>query len=109
MDGLAANRLSTARRGFWLALAGLFILVSAIYAHKASRNRSAFLRWREQVLALDGGTDIYQRYQYPNPPIMALILRPFAAIEPPIAGALLWFAIKLGLAGASLWMIFRLI
>jgi hypothetical protein len=109
MDARTWPRLAAARRWFWLALTGVIVITAATYTHKALRNRSAFLRWREQVLQIDQGTDIYQRFQYPNPPIMALLLRPLASIEPPWAGALGWFALKLAMAALSLWAIFRLI
>jgi alpha-1,2-mannosyltransferase len=109
MDAMTISRPRTGRRWFWLGLTVVLAIITATYTHKALHNRSAFLRWREQVLALDQGTDIYQRFQYPNPPIMALMLRPLASIEPPWAGALGWFALKIAVAAGALWMIFRII
>src|SRR5579871_1157062 len=109
MDAIRVNPVRIGRRWFWLGLAVLLLIVCGQYVHKAINNRSAFVRWREQVLVIDGGVDIYQRFQYPNPPIMALMLRPLAAIEPPVAGALLWFAIKIGLVVLAFAGIFRLI
>src|SRR5205809_2759650 len=109
MDALPALRPAVGQRWFWLALAGVFAVTAALYTHKALANRSAFLRWREQILQLDQGTDIYQRFQYPNPPIMALMLRPLARVNPPLAGALAWFTIKIALALLSLWAIFRMV
>jgi hypothetical protein len=109
MDAQTLPRIRVGQRWFWLALVGIIAVIAITYTHKALRNRSAFLRWREQVLQIDQGTDIYQRYQYPNPPIMALLLRPLASIEPPVAGALGWFALKVVMAALSLWAIFRLV
>jgi hypothetical protein len=40
---------------------------------------------------------------------MALVLRPLAAIEPPVVGAMVWFAIKICLAALAFAGIFRLI
>src|SRR5438067_2018606 len=76
MDGRSIPPFAAGRRWFWLALLGVLAIAATTYTHKALRNRSAFLRWRAQVLQIDQGTDIYQRFQYPNPPIMALLLRP---------------------------------
>ena len=72
------------------------------------QDRSAILRWREQLLQLDSGENIYERFTYPNPPIMALMLRPLAEL-PPIAGALTWFYMKVALAVLSFIMIVRMI
>ncbi len=55
--------------------------------------KSAFLRWRPQIEGLDRGENIYDRYNYPNPPIMALVLRPFAHMRP-FAGAVAWLLFK---------------
>ncbi len=95
------NRLHRAFAIFLLAA----IAVTAIrYYHKAEKpsrlgelTRTAFLRWRPQILALDTQTNIYQEFQYPNPPIMALILYPFVSL-PPLVGAMTWFFMKVFMA-----------
>src|SRR5260370_2083446 len=105
MRSMPASALAVPRTGqrlFVLALLLLFAVVAAQYAYKIRDNlhRSAFLRWREQILQLES-VDIYRAYQYPNPPIMALMLRPLAELEP-LTGALLWFFLKVSLALLSL-------
>jgi hypothetical protein len=67
----------------------LFVIGAAIvYAEKAAEDRSAFIRWRHQVLQLMQGVNIYDTAMYPNPPIMPLTLYPLMVL-PPVAGALL--------------------
>ena len=88
----------------WWVLAGLLIVLLAVavqYTFKASDDRSAFVRWRNQILDLGQGVDIYQVHVYPNPPIMALILYPYALLpELDLSqfdvdiGALAWFGTK---------------
>jgi alpha-1,2-mannosyltransferase len=108
MDAVSVQRSALLQRAFWLVLLVIFAVVSISYTAKAMKSRSAFLRWRESLLSVED-TNIYQRFQYPNPPIMALLLRPLAFLEPPLAGALTWFLLKVGMAVFSLWAIFRLI
>src|SRR5438128_10949342 len=94
MDASALTaRPAHGRRLFVLALMLLFAALGAQYTFKALHHRSAFVRWREQILQLDSGTNIYERFAYPNPPVMALLLRPLAEMEP-VAGALTWFCLK---------------
>ncbi len=112
---MTLTRRNIGRGGFALAV-GLLIAVTAIkYFAKAQTpsrlgelTRTAFLRWRPQVLALDNGTDIYQAFAYPNPPIMALILKPFMHL-PPLVGAMTWFTLKVFLAGLILVWALRLL
>jgi alpha-1,2-mannosyltransferase len=107
-----ANPWKSAQRWFVLGLLLLFIGESVQYTVKIldpKGQRSAIMRWREQLLALDGGENIYDRYVYPNPPIMALVLKPLAEIEPGFVGALLWYYLKVGMALASLYWLFRLV
>jgi hypothetical protein len=85
----------------------LLVVVSVQYAHKAAGNRSAILRWREQLQELPA-EDIYQRYVYPNPPIMALMLGPLAHL-PPLAGSLTWFYLKAAMTILTLWWLFRIV
>src|SRR5947208_13826 len=82
------------QRWFLVFLLTVFIALSVQYSFKVCSDqrdtRSAFLRWRQQVLEMDDGVDIFNRHNYPNPPIMAIILEPLMEL-PPLAGALTWF------------------
>src|SRR3954464_4121221 len=79
-----------------------------IYADKAAEDRSAFVRWRHQVLEMMAGTNIYDVYYFPNPPIMPLTLYPIMTL-PPVEGAMVWFAIKAALAGLSVLLCLRMV
>jgi len=57
---------------------------------------------------LDGGENIYVSKNYPNPPIMALRLRPLADL-PPLAGALIVYYLKVGMTLAAFALTFRLV
>jgi hypothetical protein len=98
----------------WLfgGLGVLLLLLSIQYCFKVAgsptrNDRSAFLRWRDQIRQV-GHEDIYERYAFPNPPIMALILYPFALL-PPLLGSLAWFYLKVGIAALALAWIFRIV
>lgn len=100
---------------FVAALAVLVAVTAARTAMKAlkpgrtgEQSRTAFLRWRPQILALESGADVYREFNYPNPPVMALILAPLAEL-PPLAGLMAWFALKVAMAIAMARMIFALI
>jgi hypothetical protein len=104
------------RIAFLAALAAVVVLMSVKYAAKIAKpgdsgqqSRSAFLRWRHMVNGVFAGENIYVGVnEYPNPPIMAVLLRPFTAL-PPVAGALAWFYAKVLLAVlAGVW-VFRLV
>ena len=100
-----------ARRWFIVGLALVFIAAAWQYTAKImkSPSRSAIQRWHDQILLdVDSGVDISQRFQYPNPPIMAVLLYPLAKL-PDLTGALLWFAIKIGFALICFFWVFRLI
>ena len=57
------------------------------YTHKAAEDRSAFVRWRYQVIQLmENGRNIYDREMYPNPPVMPITLYPLMML-PPLLGA----------------------
>ena len=95
------------QRVFIVALLALFLALSVQYVNKVRGGGSAILRWRNQLLDL-GDADIYARYAYPNPPIMALLLEPIASL-PPLAGSLLWFYLRIGMAVGALLFFFRII
>jgi hypothetical protein len=100
------------QRYFLLGLVLLFVGLSVQYTIKITcserDNRSAFLRWREQILDLGTGVNIYDEHNYPNPPIMALMLGPLASL-PPLPGSLLWFYLKVAMTFLVFYWVFRLV
>jgi hypothetical protein len=97
------------QRWFLLGLALLFVALSVHHSFKAVKHKSAILRWQPQLLDFaDNGADISARYNYPNPPIMAIFLAPLVQL-PPIAVALVWFYVKVGLTFLVLVWVFRLV
>ena len=108
----------------WALVIGaiVVIVIGAQHARKVSRDRSAFVRWRSQIQQVvrgdlaayagemrvgdddDGG----ERSPYPNPPLMAVILWPLA-ILPKVAGALIWFAMKVAMAGLAFYWSLKLV
>lgn len=108
---------STRLRILFLAVLAIVVVgMSVKYAAKVARpgddgrqTRSAFLRWRAMIHDVFAGTNIYVgKHEYPNPPIMAVILRPFAEL-PPVAGALAWFYVKVLMAVLAAVWVFRLV
>ncbi len=104
-----------------LGLALFFAALSIPYGIKAWHNGSAFQRWQPQISALGDGVDIAQRFNYPNPPIMALLLYPLARLPAvaqewgmperaaSILAALGWFYIKAGLTLLAFRWVFQLV
>jgi alpha-1,2-mannosyltransferase len=95
------------RQALLAVLVTLFAALSIQYTFKAVDNRSAILRWREQLQHLDD-ENIYTRYAYPNPPIMAILLEPVVHL-PPLLGSLVWFYIKASMAVLAILWTFRLV
>ncbi len=96
------------RRAVWI-IALMTVLGSAmIYADKAADERSAFIRWRPQVLQFWRGVNIYDKMMFPNPPIMPITLYPFMTLSP-LQGALTWYFLKAGLTAASIWLCFKMV
>ncbi|HEV3143573.1 MAG TPA: glycosyltransferase family 87 protein [Gemmataceae bacterium] len=97
------------RQDWFLPLVALLLIALSVqYTWKAAHNKSAFVRWREQILQIDHGVKLYDYYHYPNPPIMALMLRPLAEL-PAVVGALIWFYLKVAMAAAAFWACMRMI
>jgi hypothetical protein len=109
MDGQPVTAHFPARRQGWLIVGLLlfFFLLSIQYSYKAVAGRSAFVRWRSQIEQLDD-VDIYQQFNYPNPPIMALLLEGLMRL-PPLAGSLAWFYLKVGMALFAIAWVFRMV
>src|SRR5262249_40121871 len=59
------------------------------------------------ILHLDD-EDLSRKYNYPNPPIMAIILEPLVNLRSPW-GALLWFYLKVGMTLVCFQWVFRMI
>lgn len=102
---------------FYLALAGLFAAVSVQYSVKVltpkkdGHTSSAILRWAKQIQAMEDGENIHARFNYPNPPILPQMLWPLAELADasPLAAALAWFYLKVGMAVLCLFWAFRLV
>lgn len=114
-DAHAANP-QRLRIAFFAVLAAIVVLMSVKYAAKITKpgdtgqqSRSAFLRWRHMINDVFTGENIYIGVnEYPNPPIMAILLKPFASL-PPMTGALAWFYAKVLLAVIACVWAFRLV
>jgi hypothetical protein len=96
------------RRAVWITTLCVIVGAGFVYAGKAADDRSAFIRWRHQVLQFWAGENIYDAMMFPNPPIMPLTLLPFMLL-PPVPGAVCWFALKVVLTAVSVWFCFRMV
>jgi hypothetical protein len=108
-----SNSFTPWRRWVLLGVAVVLLIVGVQYTLKASDDRSAFVRWKDQLRDLAAGVDVYDQHNYPNPPIMGLILYPLSLL-PELSigyqdldlGALAWFCVKVGLTVvAFLWAV----
>ena len=93
---------------FWCLWALIVVISAAFYYEKAADHRSAFVRWRPQVLQFCAGVNIYDKMIFPNPPIMPITLHPLMVL-PTVTGAMCWFAIKVGFTTAALMMLFQIV
>ncbi len=96
------------RHVFWLLWVTVIVIAAAFYYPKAADNRSAFVRWRPQVLKFWEGVNIYDKYYFPNPPILPITLGPLMVL-PPVSGAMVWFAIKVALTSMSLVLCLQIV
>lgn len=110
MDAAIADRvLVVHRRWFFLGLLVLFLILNVQVLFKVQfssrETRSAIARWLPQIEELNDGRDIWRRHNYPNPPIMAMILMPLTLL-PVGAGALVWFYVKVAMTAlAVVWLL----
>lgn len=107
-SGLIPDPDRHGRRAVWIAALITMIGAGMIYADKAAEDRSAFIRWRHQVLEMSSWVSIYEKYDFPNPPIMPVTLYPLWVL-PPVPGALSWFTIKVALAGLAVLFCLRMV
>src|SRR6516165_395562 len=99
MPGLSLRSPLLGQRAFVVLLLLFFVGLSVQYSHKVLAHRSAIVRWETQLIGLEAGEDISERYAYPNPPMMAVLLLPLAKLGQlhPLAAALVWFYLKVGI------------
>jgi len=109
-----SGRFTSSLHRWWLAAAllALFFALSIHYfvkvRHGHQETRSAILRWQNQVIALLDDTNIWERFDYPNPPIMALLLTPLMHL-PPLLCSLAWFYLKALMVIACVHWVFRMV
>ncbi|AGA27285.1 glycosyltransferase family 87 protein [Singulisphaera acidiphila] len=96
------------RRAVWITALITMVGAGLVYADKAAEDRSAFIRWRHQVLQFWEGENIYDEMRFPNPPIFPITIYPLVTL-PPVTGALTWFTIKVALTAASIWLCFLMV
>src|SRR4029079_16052317 len=96
------------RRAVWITTICVIFGAGVVYAEKAADDRSAFIRWRHQVLQFWGGENIYDEMMFPNPPIMPLTLLPFMLLSA-VREAFCWFGLKATLASLAVWFCFRMV
>jgi alpha-1,2-mannosyltransferase len=89
------------RRAVWIAFLITMVGTAAVYKAKAEDDRSAIIRWHHQVLELRAGTNIWNKYYFPNPPIFPISLYPLTTL-PAVDAAMVWFTLKATLAAACL-------
>jgi alpha-1,2-mannosyltransferase len=105
------GRMLTGERLFVAAMLLIFVGVSIQYSFKAAHGKSAIIRWTDQILQIDSDVDIHRQFNYPNPPIMAILLWPISELVRfnVIVGALTWFYLKIGMAMFCVVWVFRLV
>lgn len=86
---------SKAKTVLLVVLLGTYVASGVQVIHKAKAKRTAFLRWTQYTEMLSRKEMIYdpKNEQYPNPPMMALILMPFHAMGA-LTGSLCWLTFK---------------
>jgi hypothetical protein len=109
---IAASPTARSQRWLLASLAAFFLILSIPYAKKIAETnlddaRSAFMRWQNQILALSDDIDIWEKYVYPNPPIMVMLLLPLMHL-PPVAACLVWFLLKSAMAILAIHWVFRM-
>jgi alpha-1,2-mannosyltransferase len=107
-DGESCSLERLSGRTFWFLWATIILISAAFYFNKAADHRSAFVRWRPQVLQFWSGVNIYDKMLFPNPPIMPISLYPLMVL-PTVTGAMCWFAIKVAMTTAVLLMCFEIV
>ena len=100
---------------FWIyvGLCAFFALIFVQYAAKIRGSdrpdtQSAVLRWTPVVRQIPE-VNIWKTTNWPNSPIMAMILKPFMDVDPPLLGSEYWLLAKLVMTLLSVWLVFRML
>ena len=116
MTVLAQSRWRQPYTWMLVGLTLLLLIVGTQYIAKSGEDRSAFNRWRNQVQGLIQGEDVYAKYNYPNAPIMGLILYPLSVLPRMTMGsvtidlgAISWFILKIGMTVLTFHWVVRLV
>jgi hypothetical protein len=101
---------SVQQRWFVAALLLFFVGLSVQYSIKVlgKESGSAIVRWHNQLHELIDGGNPYEGSPYPNPPIMAILLTPFALVEP-LTGALCWYYLKVSMTLLAVFWVFQFV
>ena len=62
-----------------------------------------------KLIQLDQGINIWKEYNWPNTPVMAMILKPFMNIDPAFFGSQVWLFVKMICAVASIYLVFSML
>ncbi|MBI3407731.1 MAG: DUF2029 domain-containing protein [Planctomycetes bacterium] len=73
-----------------------------------SADRSAIQRWLPQLHDFTKGENIWEKHNFPCPPIMALILAPLTLVPHGMA-AVIWFTVKAAMALACIYLVFAMV
>lgn len=100
------------KRWFLVGLLFFFLAINAQYLFKIHRSerptRSAVLRWLPQIEEISHGENIWIKHNFPNPPIMALILEPLTHL-PPVSAAMVWFGLKVAMVVLALHLVLMML
>src|SRR4051812_37599844 len=98
------------QRWFVAGLLVFFVALSIQYSAKVlgKEGGSAIVRWNNQLHEIAEGGNPYEGSPYPNPPIMAILLMPFALVQP-LAGALCWYYLKVLLTLVTVFWVSKLV
>jgi hypothetical protein len=95
--------------------AGLCVFFALIFWQYSAKvksaerpDQSAFLRWTHVVRQIPE-VNIWRTTNWPNSPIMAMILKPFMDVDPPLLGSQYWLLAKMAMTLASIWLVFRML
>ena len=115
-SSIAPPTRSGSRFGELWIYAGLCVFFAFIFWQFVEKVRnggrpdtqSAVLRWTPILRQLPE-VNIWKTTNWPNSPIMAMILKPFIDVDPPMLGSEYWLLAKMAMTLISVWLVFRML